>query len=349
VAEGIWDVISAALTYIGSSLIRAAAWAGGKLGIAFKAGWKVAEKIWDIIAAVLAYIGSSLVQTAAWAGGKLGTAFRAGWEVAEDIWDVIAGALTDIGGFLKQSAERAGEELGNALKTGWGVVRKIWDTISNILNDIGGFLKQSAEWAGEELGIAFNTGWEGGQELYDLVRETIESLMSAEMEDKAYNVGLELGSQMKSGIENSGLLETLRYVASVIETAQSQEPERVARAVPGAGKKIRGGTAKRIPEHPIGLFLQHGGVIPAWLHPGEGVLTPQGVAALGGPGVLRRLNAGVPLRRAMPEREVNITFKINALDGADVERVLYDRIIPELRRLSDAGVDIIWSKGVRSA
>lgn len=103
-----------------------------------------------------------------------------------------------------------------------------------------------------------------------------------------------------------------------------------------------------IPQHPLGLILQRGGMIPAWLHPGEGVLTPQGVAALGGPSVLRRLNAGIPLRRTMPERPININITIQAWDGVDVERVLMDKVIPELRRLSDAGVDVIWQRGVRN-
>ena len=97
---------------------------------------------------------------------------------------------------------------------------------------------------------------------------------------------------------------------------------------------------------PYTTFAFHsGGVIPGegmflGLR-GEGVLNRSAMGYLGEQG-FNRLNSGQGIGSTNQ-------FIIYAWDGADVERAITDKIIPALRDKSEAGVEIIHERGIRSA
>ncbi|OPL13100.1 MAG: hypothetical protein AVO39_11040 [delta proteobacterium MLS_D] len=74
---------------------------------------------------------------------------------------------------------------------------------------------------------------------------------------------------------------------------------------------------------------------------GEGVLNRMAMSNIGSEG-LRRLNAGGSVGNTM-------YITIQAWDGEDVERVFENRIIPMLKRTSEAGVEVIHESGIRYA
>ena len=94
-----------------------------------------------------------------------------------------------------------------------------------------------------------------------------------------------------------------------------------------------------------GITLHRGGLLDSeGLFLGqssEGVLTRRAMQNIGMEG-LNRLNSGQAVGNSY-------TFVINALDGADVERVLEEKIIPSLKRKSAAGVEILHERGLKRA
>ncbi len=149
------------------------------------------------------------------------------------------------------------------------------------------------------------------------------------------------------------------------------------RALAGSVRAIReeassaGAVPGALPRFEIGGIVGRLGLdtVPILAHVGEGVLTREGVEAVGGPIGVARLNAGAPLPAreagpyplAPPPAELplpargegpgvgsSIQITIQALDGPSVERVVRSQVVPLLRELSEAGEDIVFARGVRS-
>ncbi|GHG09683.1 transglycosylase SLT domain-containing protein [Streptomyces hydrogenans] len=308
--QTIWTTVSTALSTAWNTVWNALKTAAETVWNALKTAWQAVltaiQTAWTTVSTALKTawdtVWNALKTAAETVWNALKTAWQAFLTAVQTIWTTVSTALKTAWDTVWNAIKTAAETVWNALKTAWeaflNAIKTAWDTVSEALKSVWqtvwNWIKETAAtiWesvksAWEALLNAVKTAWDtfsntlktAWEETWNTVRDIARKIWNAiaDIIGKAVNGVIKIINGLIKGFNNiTGFLSLDVKIGEIGEVS-----------VPTFAK---GGTVNLRNGGTLSGYAPGRDTVPAVLSKGEGVLTPEAVRGLGGPGFVNSAN-----------------------------------------------------------
>ena len=296
--EAIWNAIKAAwqaainfmkAAYDAWANALRAAWSAfwGAIKTAAEAVWNALKAAWNAFTTAIrnAYNAWSAALKAAWNAfwNAIKTAAQAVWNALKAAWQAFVNAVKTIYNTFANFFKTAWNSFWNAVKstanTIWNSIKDLWNKFCNGVKTIA---TSFTTWIKKHLSDAWNSVKSTANKLWHEIGEIIE---------KAINAVIGVINGLIGGFNK--ITSFLHIDVKVSEIGKVNFNFAQGGMVPGVQNFAHGGMTGVKDLRRGGAVMGYSpgrDTVPAMLSPGEGVLTPEAVRGLGGPGFIHSAN-----------------------------------------------------------